>query len=736
MANNQMRGQLQVASDIGIRGNSETNIQPLPSSGIDSAMNAVAQQFAGIGERIGQMADRAAAREGTEAGRVAGLDPEFRTMRTHTIRGDAFDKAGLDVAETRLRQEVDHQFDTAYTKHAGDATKLNASLNASQAGILAHTPDELRPQLQQLMHGKRLAFSREQARKAAAEAAAASKAAMEQQVSDTLKGLHQRAYALGLDAEADAALAIDVASLHKTLGRRGPDGALLVNPGQAAKYMDGVKETVATARLTGAFARLPSLAAKEQFLKELDADFAGSRGLAKVYDLQGFERIKGALESDLRAARAEQSAQTRAVAADVGAVAKMAEKGFAPAPAELSGLKARVIAAGDAETAQTMQTVEDTIAWQSAARRATPAELDQFVQAETVRMKQDGATPQGVARLDMANGLLDEMRRELKQDPLGWADRTGVLQLAPIDASSPDRLSATFKARAAQAETVSQLYGQEPQYLRPDERRQLAIQIGQGGEGAIASLASLANAAGDRAPKVMAEVSQDAPVAAMLGGHVVEAGITPLATDAADGIALLKTDGVKPMAPSAAVSRAELTSAAGTALQAMPKAESAAIALANAAYEVRARRKGLTDFDSDTWRVALREVLGQRTIAGETYGGIYAQGTWGGNEVVVPPNIKQDAFGDVIEAVRMDDLVASNGQPVDAQGEPVSIATVQRARLISVGAGQYWLAAGDVEGGDPQWIKRAGADEPYVLDLGKLEPRLKSRLPAAYLGGH
>ena len=733
---NQMRGQLQVANDIGIRGNSETNIQPLPSSGIDSAMGAVAQQFAGIGERIGQMADKAASREGTEAGRIAGLDPEFRTMRTHTIRGDAFDKAGLDVAETRLRQEVDNQFDAAYTKHAGDATKLTASLNASQAGILAHTPDELRPQLQLLMRGKRLAFSREQARKAAAEAAAASKAAMEQQVSDTLKGLHQRAYALGLDQDADRVLAADASVLQKTLARRGPDGALLVNPGQAAKYMDGVKETVATARLTGAFSRLPSLAAKEEFIKELESDFAGSRGLAKVYDLQGFERIKGALESDLRSARAEHGAQIRAVDADVTSAQKMAAKGFAPSPAEISGLKARVIAAGDVETAQRMQVVEDTIAWQSAARRGTPAELDRFIQSESVRMKQDGATPQAVARLEMAGGLLDEMRRELKQDPLGWADRTGVMPLAPIDASSPDRLSATFKARQAQAEEVAQLYGQDPQYLRPDERRQLAMQIGQGGETAIASLASLANAAGDRAPKVMAEVSQDAPVAAMLGGHVVEAGITPVATDASDGIALLKTDGVKPMAPSAAISRTELTSAVGTALQAMPKAESAAIALANAAYEVRARRKGLTDFDSDTWRGALREVLGERTIAGETYGGVYAQGTWGGNEVIVPPTIKRDAFGDLIESVRMDDLVATGGQPMDAHGKPVSIATVQRARLVSVGAGQYWLAAGDIDGGDPQWIKRADADEPYVLDLKKLEPRLKPRLPDAYLGGH
>ena len=735
MAANTMRGQLQVANDIGIRGNTETGISPLPSSGIDSAMNAVAQQFAGIGDRIGRMADNAAAREGQEAGRIAGLDPEFRTMQTHTIRGDAFDKAGLDVAETRLRQEVENQFDAAYTKHSGDPSQLNASLNATQSAIISNAPEELRPQLQLLMRGKRLAFSREQARKAAAEAEAASKAALEQQVGDTLKGLHQRAYSLGLDAEADKALAIDVGALERTLKRRGPDGSLLVTPAQAAKYLDGVKETVATARLTGAFSRLPSLQAKEQFIKELDADFAGSRGLAQVYDLQGFERIKGALESDLRSARAEHSAQTRAVAADISSVARMAEKGFAPSPAELSGLKARVLAANDSETAQAMQTVEDTIAWQSAARRATPAELDQFVQAETVRLKQD-ATPQAVARLTMANGLLDEMRRELKQDPLGWADRTGVMPLAPLDASSPDRLAVTFKARAAQAETVANLYGQEAQYLRPDERRSLAVQIGQGGEAAVSALASLANAAGDRAPKVMAEVSQDAPVAAMLGGHVVSVGITPLAADAADGMALLKTDGVKPLAPSAAVARAAASNEIGSALQAMPKAESAVMALANAAYEVRARRKGLTEFNDETWRQGLREALGERTIAGETYGGIYAQGFWGGNEVIVPPDVKRDAFGDVIEAVRMDDLVATNGQPVNSEGKPVSIATVQRSRLVSVGDGQYWLATGDVEGGDPKWIKRADANEPYVLDLKKMEPRLKERLPDAFLGGH
>ncbi|MGL4396613.1 MAG: hypothetical protein ACRCS9_08755 [Hyphomicrobium sp.] len=737
MADNQMRGQIRVANDVTRQSSGEVNISPLPSAGIEQALGQVSDVFAGIGNRIGQMADKAAQREGSEAGLVAGLDPEFRTMRTHTIRGDAFDKAGLDVAETRIRQQLEGAFDAAFLKHGNDAAKLQSVLGATQAGILMHAPAELRPGIVQLANGKRLAFSREQARKAAAEAAAEAEAAAQQQAEDILKGMHQRAYASGLDGEADTMLANDAAALTKTLGRRAPDGSRLFSPAQAAKLLDGVKETVATARLTGAFSRLPTLDAKEKFIKEFEADFAHSRGLAKVYDLNGFERTRGHLEGDLRAARAEHNIMTRALGDEVKGVAKMAEKGFAPSPAELSALKTRVLTAADPDTSAALALAEDTIGWQSAARRSSPAELDTYVQKETARLKANGATPQAVARLEMAEGLLGEMRKEVKTDPLGWADRVGLVKLAPLDQSSPDALGVTLKARMAQAEEISQFYGQSPKYLRPDEKAALANAAAQGGRQTIAISQALAEAAGKRAPEVMAEIFDEAPTVAMLGGHVSLAGVTTVARDAADGMALIKTEGFKGLAPPAAAARTEAINAAGTALQAMPKAEAAAISLANAAYEVRARRLGLTEFDANVWQQGFREVLGERTIGEETFGGVVSQNEgWISNAppVVIPPNVKQQGFRELIDALRLDDLVAANGAPLDEAGRPMAMTTVQRSRLVSVGDGKYWLATGDVEGGDPRWIKGAG-DEPYVLDLRALEPVLKKRRPDLYLGG-
>jgi hypothetical protein len=48
--------------------------------------------------------------------------------------------------------------------------------------------------------------------------------------------------------------------------------------------------------------------------------------------------------------------------------------------------------------------------------------------------------------------------------------------------------------------------------------------------------------------------------------------------------------------------------------------------------------------------------------------------------------------------------------------------------------GGYRFAAGDPASDDPKWIR--GADgRPFVLDLERLEPALRKRVPGAYSGG-
>lgn len=753
MANNQMNGQLRVDNNIGREVQVDTRVDQIPDNGLSKFADTAASAFAGIGDRIGQMADAAAAKEGAAAGRAAGLDPEFRTANNGTIRGDAFDRAGLDVAETRFRQQIDAGFDASFAKHAADPAALEQDLAAQRIAILQHAPTELKPGLELLMNGKRLQFGREQARRQAADAQSAAAGALDTQLSDTLKGMHQRAYALGLDPQSDRVLGDDVATLAKTLARRGPDGQRLVSPEAAAKQLDAVKETVATARLSGAFSRLPTIEAKAQFIKEFEDDFASSKGLAKVYNLESFDRVKSSLEADYRAAKTQQATQTAAVKEDVTAVAKMAEKGFAPAPDQLAALKARVSATGDPKLGETMAIAEDTMGWQSSARRSTPAELEAYTGALRDKLQGAGATPAGVARLELGEKLLDNMRKELKQDPLGWVDRVGIVPVAPIDLSDPDKMQASIRARIATADQVGSLYGQTPQYLRPDERNMLATAMAKGGRQALAVATAIAGTAGDKAVPIMAELGDQAPVMAGLGALVAQSAggqPPPAAIDAFDALAARqeRAEGGKTLPavvmPKPGDVQSALSDVVGGALSADPRNEAAAVNAATLVYEIRAARAHVQTFDPDMFKQALSEVLGERTIGGVTYGGVARQSTgfWSPtNDIVLPPNVRQDGWHDAIDALSPSVLDrAGLGQPVTESGKAIDFDRFKQGQLVQIGSGQYLVALGDpskpgAENFAAETKTEPGRPRPLVLDFNKLSPVMSQIRPDLFLGG-
>lgn len=726
---NRMRGLVPLATGINGQGG-VGRVQASTDTGVTSAMATIAGEFADVGQRIGQMADRAAAAEGDLEGRFAGLDPEFRTRRDNTIRGSAFDRAGLQTAETRLRTALEAGFEAAWEKHGQDPARLQKAIGAQTEGLLSGVPDELRVELGLLAQRKGLGLMRQAHRDLVARTRADQAAALQEELQRSLRGVHQRAYALGLDGKADAAIAGDVAALTQTLGRVGIDGKPLVGRAQAAKLLASIKEEVTEARLIGAFERLPTTDAKRRFLGAFETDFAGSKGLAKDFDLDGFRRVGGILNSELRRAEAAEDRAERLLGGEVGKVAKMAEKGFAPRPDDLAGLKARIATSGSPDLEAALAGAENVLKWQQAARRATPDELDAFALSERRRLARDGASPEHVARVEVAEKLAEEARRELKQDPLGWADRVGLVDVPALDV---ENLPASVSGRIAAAETVADRYGIEPIYLRPDEARRLAATAAQGGDRLIGVATTIAQTAGDKAPAIMAELGREAPTLAFIGGHVVQGGTSLVARDAADGIAMMRNDGFKGVAPAIKEARRLAVEEHAGALNGMPRAEQAAIAATNAAYEVRARRRGLTDFDEDLWRSTFSEMLGARELDGETYGGVsYSQMGWlgrGSGVVIVPPDVKRDGFRDLIDAIRIDDLSAP---PRYADGKPAAIGDVRRASLVQAGNARYFLNLGTDD--DPRWLKGDG-DAPFVLDLNALAPVLKKRRPDLYLGG-
>jgi hypothetical protein len=442
-------------------------------------------------------------------------------------------------------------------------------------------------------------------------------------------------------------------------------------------------------------------------------------------------RLANKLDAQIR----QETALTRQA---VTSFDKMAEKGFAPNPREVEALRAKVDSSRDPQLIQEFREAETIMQWQDAARKVRPDELDAFIRSETDRVAGKGATPFDVRRIEVADKLLTNMRKELKEDPLGWADRVGLVKVEPIDFSSPEAAEASLAKRIEQADTVTKQYGTSITYLRPDERHKLVTAVEQGGDQTIAVAGMIASTAGSRTPAILGEIFKESPTAGVIGGLVAETGLSPASRDAADGLALSKQPGFQSLAPGAAKARVESTALLGTALAGLPTAENAIISAANHIYNIRARREGIAEFDSSVWQQGLREALGERKVGDKVYGGVVDANPsmWGSRNIILPPYLVQDGWRDAIEAMNMKDFEAAGlGLPAAPNGELISLNRVKGAILVQTGDGRYALSLKNPDmPGEEQWIVRNDApSERFEIDFRALRPRLETRRPDLFL---
>jgi hypothetical protein len=721
------RGLIEVASELSTHGSAGGNIPQPGESGWAHAYAQSAGSLGQISNEIGRLADHVAAKEGAAAGREAGLDPEFRTQGVPTIRAEAFDKAGLDVAETRLKSAVDVGLQDLYEKHSADPAALARGIDQVSTGILTGAPEELRPKLGLLLEAKRLGYMRDAARQQMATQRSEQTAALQTELSDGLAGLHRDAYKLGLDTKADTVLAGRVGDLEAVMRRTGVDGKPLIDPKVAERYLAHARDTIVEARLLGTMDRLETPEQKAEMIRKFEADWKAGTGVAKQFDLDRYRSMRSLLEGELRRSEAGRSVTERALLNDVKGVASLAEAGYAPRPDDIARIKAEVARSGHPELAAMMSAAEGALSFTSGARRATPAQLERWVEDEEARLRgTDGASHAEVARLEAARKLVGTMRAELKKDPNGWADRVGLIKVDPLDLSSPDGLSASLSRRVVQAEAVGDMYDQPPRYLREDEKRRLQAMAAPGGKALLDVVGTISKSAGGNAPKIMAELfDKGRGTLAIVGAHVADVGTTPVAQDVADGVALRRTKDFKSLQPLSRYARAWSAEAHGGALAGLPQSEQALIDATNYAYDVRLQGKHQVE-NRSLWVSTFRELLGERKIDGTTYGGVT---TWRGHSVVVPTDVKQDEFGDLVKSIRIEDF--GDKPPMTGSG-PASVADIRAARLVPVGNGRYRMNLGDDD--TPQWLVD-GERRPFVLDLGAIKGKLIERRPDLYLDG-
>lgn len=744
MAENQQKGLLRLVTDLGTR---EPQVETgqssfhMPGSGADREMEQAAASLGQLSHKVGALADHAAKVEGRDAGHLAGMDPEFRPSGSRTLRGESFDAAGLQVYKSKQYVAIADQLEQIFETHRGNPGGLEKAMSEARSGWLQGALPETQPDIALHFDKTGLALRRQATREHIERSLHEQHAATQAELAQQLKEMQQQAMRLGLDGTADDALLVQRRQIDGLLGRRAPDGRPLFTPEAREKVLEAVDDTTVTARALGAFDRQPTLEAKQRFLDEFRVEFKESRGLGGSLNLQRFMRTEGLLESELRQARQGNREFTGLIGARIADIEKAASGGISPKPDELAGLKAQVAGTNDIKLQARLALAEATLEFTQAARRLTPDELDGYRKS----LRERAADPKrGLAdwerqRLELADKLSDSMKSALKEDPLGWAHTVGLTTVAPIDFSSAEKTAQSLQARIVQAEGIAATYGIKPRYLRPNEDRALEAALASGSAQAVNVARAIAASAGpEKAEAIMGELDRKhAGHLALLGLLVARGGDERFIATAANGLAFMRTPDKK---PTASLKPAEVESAAssvvGTALSEFPSVRSAAIGLTNYAYEIEAQRKQLTSFDQGLWQSLFRKSLGEREVGGEAYGGVVATGRgWFGrahSQVVIPANIKQAQFHELVATIEPSDL--GDRPPQHGNGKPATGDEIAGAAWLQAGDGRYHLQTGTSPDGTPRVLVDPGG-LPFVLDLKALEPVLRARRPDLYLGG-
>ncbi|MER2632418.1 MAG: hypothetical protein ABTQ30_00980, partial [Rhizobiaceae bacterium] len=381
----------------------------------------------------------------------------------NTIAGRAYDEEGAKLYLRMLDTERRSTTSQVYERYKDDPAMLEKALGDLKGVFMReHVYPEIAPEFDLSFDEGARPFV-EQSRKNLADRITADRRAAHEERGAALEtDLARKRESLDLNSpEADRALADGLAALDDHY-----DAAIdqdLMTPQVAGDAKAAARRTT----VVDWYARQAELYNPDEvnaLLEGMRADF--SAGRLDGIDSKGW----AALEARLVAIEKDKRSQARAGVTEgrrAGkALADRAAQGFDVPDTALTDLATAVggTEAGAAIIEQTRRQIEA-----AKAIRALPLE---DAEAYVRRMK-DGLggdpTDDAIATLTYAEGLLEKTRKAIQTDPLGHAADNRLIDLVPIDPSSPDALAASLGARRAQAEAVAARFGVPVKLYRPDE---------------------------------------------------------------------------------------------------------------------------------------------------------------------------------------------------------------------------------------------------------------------------
>ena len=298
-----------------------------------------------------------------------------------------------------------------------------------------------------------------------------------------------------------------------------------------------------------------------------------------------------------------------------------------------------------------------------------------------------------VKRYEQASKFFTEMQTQIKNDPMGYAERVGFIQdVEPIiafdDGGRPVVNESALRIRQNQAQAVANHYGLGvPRLLFGDEARKLGLILDKA-EGAakldiLGALSTFDQAAG----QVLTDLAEYNPEMALIGALVNE-GRIETANIAIAGLERLKV-GEKPVGFTD-IATSEVISDFGRAIT-TPKQHQAIKDIARAIYTDLSANKGIFEFNADLYKKAYQMAAGQTERNGVVYGGIQEVR---GVQTFVMPSMTVDDLEASLQIMSPEIMEIATGQKIsDRLSE--EIRENDNYKLRHIGGDKYTIEYGE-----------------------------------------
>jgi GH24 family phage-related lysozyme (muramidase) len=676
---------------------------------------AIDQVAPAAGSPSGDVPATEAAPAGVQGGNMTVSGGGYRPTGRDTVYGRAYDKAGIAVYWSQLETEMRSTAQQAYMLHGDDPEKLEQVFtDLAREQMREHVFPEIAADYavgyQRLTEGYMLDARKKQiARQKEADRA----------------GFIERTNEL-LTTQEQQLAGLEPGSANTAEAIAGSQAAIDAHYDDAVRRGIMSEDDAATAKIAASrnaalrfYERQAEGKTPEEIRdlkKSMQEDFAdgGIEGL----DGAGWQTLSTRFDQMERNAESEGRQ----------AGAALAQRGEDMANRILQGFEVDQATIGkfllDANTAPGGQEIaQEALAKIAVAKAMRDLTLPEARAELDARRKALGDNPSDmeIRTFQFGERVLADRKQRLAADPLSYAEQQRDIEPTPMltEAESPEAMAGIMQTRIGQADTVSDLHGVPPRYLKAGEAKAIATAVKANPEQGAQIAGAIVAGAGDRAAAVLAEFGTDAPVIAEAGTILAAGGSGAAAQDVVRGYSKDAKTKMKPAAEKQLYDR-EVEGALSVQSRDATRIGRAASAITRARLTDDAIDPDSAEAD-EIYVQALNEAAGAVYQDGVQYGGFadYSTGYFSSSRVLAPNIIKADRFDDVIGSVKNEDL---DIKPLDG---------VARLRgLVPVAVrGGYAFHDGDPE--NPRYAQ--GEDGAlFILDIEALAPKIARRMPDAW----